>query len=184
MRHWYEALFGERSLTKVAGLFRNRMQAEGAAMHLLQGAGMADAQVRLLGPQEGELARSDALAHEMEPEVYGIWRTIIRAHLTMGLLGALAGTLLFLGLVAAEAPTVRSTMLMSWVAMAGFGGTFGLIVAGLLSLRPDHGHLINRVRRGLQQGMWAVVAHPEGAEQMHKAVDVLRHDQAEVLRSF
>lgn len=184
MKHWYEAIFGERSLTKVAGLFGSRSEAEGAALHLLQGAGMGDSQVRLLGPGAGSPAHSDMLAKEMEPEDAGIWRTIIRAHVTMGLIGAFAGTVLYLGLLATGTPLLRSTMLMSWVAMAGFGGTFGLLIGGLLSLRPDQGRLINRVRRALQQGMWAVVAHPIGSEQTHKAVDVLEHDHALVLRSF
>jgi hypothetical protein len=184
MKHWYEALFGERSLTKVAGLFGSRSQAEGAALHLLQGVGLDDSQVRLLAPAEGSMARSDVLAHQMEPEDAGIWRTIIRTHLVMGTLGALAGTLLYLWLSADNSPLIRSTPLVSWIAIAGFGGTFGLLVAGLLSLRPDHGRLINRVRRGLQQGMWAVVAHPIGPEQTHRAVDVLEHDHAQVLRTF
>lgn len=184
MTHWHEALFGEQSLTKVAGLFNTRGEAEGAAMHLLQGTGMARAQVRLLNPEKGALVQSDVLAREMEPEEAGIWRTILRAHVTMGLIGALAGTVLYIGLMAMGSPLLLSTPLMAWVAMAGFGGTFGLLVGGLLSLRPDQGRLIHRVRRALQQGMWAVVAHPIGPEQTHKAVDVLAHDHAEVLRSF
>ncbi len=184
MKHFYEALFGERSRTKVAGLFSNRVEAEGAAFHLLQTPGMKHSQVRLLSPDEGRAARNNDLARQMEPEQHGIWLTIIRAHVTMGLLGAIAGTLLFLGLLAAGSPGVHSTLFMSWVAMAGFGAIFGLLVGGLLSMRPDQGRVINLVRRGLQRGQWAVVAHPTNADQTHQVIDMLEHDHANVVRSF
>lgn len=184
MKHWYEALFAERSRTKVAGLFVNAFEAQDAAIHLLQRSGMQHSQVRVLSPHEGALAHQDLLARHMEPEPHGIWHTIIRAHVTMGLLGAAAGTLLYVYMLTHEPGLIHSTRLMSWVAMAGFGGTFGLLLGGLLSIRPDHGLLIALVRKGLEKGQWAVIAHPFNAEQTHKAVDLLQLDHAHVVRSF
>jgi hypothetical protein len=184
MKHWYEALFAERSRTKVAGLFVNAFEAQDAAIHLLQRSGMRRSQVRVLSPHEGALAHNDLLARHIEPEQDGIWHTIIRAHVTMGAVGLAAGTLLYLLMLAHGSALVHSTMLMAWVAMAGIGGTCGLLVGGLLSIRPDHGVLITLVRRGLEKGQWAVIVHPFNAEQTHKAVDMLQLDHAHIVRSF
>ncbi len=181
---WQKALFGERSLTKVAGLFVDRASAETAASQLLDGAGFAPTQVRLLGPEVGNLKDRDLLARQVEPEQHGIWRTILRAHLTMGLLGFVAGTLLFAGWWLSGDAAIRTTPGMAWVSMAGFGATFGLLLGGLLSMRPDHGRVISRVRRALRLGRWAVVVHPVSAEQTQLALTRLRPISLRVLRSF
>lgn len=181
---WQQALFGERSLTKVAALFVDRASAETAASQLLQGAGFSAPQVRLLGPETGSLRDRDLLARQVEPEPDGIWRTILRAHLTLGLLGGLAGTLLFAGWWLSGAAAIRSTPFMAWVSMAGFGATFGLLIGGLLSMRPDHGRVISRVRRALRHGRWAVVVHPTDPEQTRLALARLRPISLNVIRSF
>jgi hypothetical protein len=92
--------------------------------------------------------------------------------------------MLYLIMLAHGSDLVRDSMLMAWLAMAGFGGTFGLLIGGLLSMRPDHGVLITLVRRGLESGQWAVIAHPFNAEQTHRAVDLLQLDHAHIVRSF
>lgn len=179
-----DAFFGERSLTKVAGLFNTRSEAENAARHLLQDSDLDDSQVRVLSPDDGSVAHNTLLARKMEPEQSGIWHTIIRAHVTTGILGALAGIALYLALMSTGHPIMRSTPGMSLVAMAGFGATFGLLVGGLLAMRPDHGRVINLVRKALKNGRWAVVAHPVNAGQTHRAVDLLKQGSLRVVRSL
>ena len=116
-----------------------------------------------------------------QPEQRGIWLTIIRAHLTLGALGLLAGAALFAALWTTGNPAVRATPGMGLVALAGFGLTFGLIIGGLLSLRSDQGRLI---RRGLKRGHWVVVAHPADSAQIQQTMQSLTVGSLPVMRSF
>ena len=179
-----QAFFGERSITKVAGLFASRTGADDAVLALLGASSLSASQVRVLNPKDGEAARDAALDRAVEPEQRGIWRTIIRAHATMAVLGLLAGVLAYAVLVVSGNPALQGTSGLGWVVFAGFGIMFGLILGGLLALRPDHGRVIHLVRRGLQSGKWAVVAHPRDSSQTHQAVASLRSGSLRVVRSF
>lgn len=178
------AFFGERSLTKVAGVFPARAQAEQAARRLTVASGFQDEQVKVLAPQDGAWARADVLARQMEPEERGIWSTIIRAHVLAAVIGFLLGAALCLVLWLAGQPGVRSTPGLALVAMAGFGATFGLLAGGLLSMRPDHGRVIALVRQYLRDGRWAVVAHPDTPEQAAQAEDTLKDGSERVVRTL
>jgi hypothetical protein len=178
------AFFGEKSITKVAGLFASRTDADNAVRALLDASTLAASQVRVLGPKDGETARDAVLDRAVEPEQRGIWRTIIRAHATMAVLGLLAGVLVYAALMVSGSPALQGTGGLGFMVFAGFGIMFGLILGGLLALRPDHGRVIHLVRRGLQGGEWAVVAHPRDAGQTHQAVASLTSGSLRVVRSF
>lgn len=178
------AFFGERSMTKVAGVFPARAQAEQAARRLTQASGFHDQQVEVLAPRDGRWARADVLARKMEPDERGIWSTIIRAHVLAGAIGFLLGAALCLLLWMAGQPGVRSTPGIALVAMTGFGTTFGLLAGGLLSIRPDHGRVIALVRQYLRQGRWAVVAHPDSPEQIASAENTLKEGSEHVVRTL
>lgn len=179
-----QMFFGEKSVTKVAGLFASKPDAVAACQDLLQVTGFSPAQVRLLSPTDSVAARPDTFERAVEPEEPGIWRTIIRAHVTMAVLGAVLGFAIYLGLMTAEHPALMSTPSMGLVVFTSFGATFGLLIGGALAIRPDHGWLMSLIRRGLQDGQWAVVAHPVSPEQTHRAMDMLMPGSVKVVRSF
>jgi hypothetical protein len=179
-----QVFFGERSLTKVAGLFASQTVADSAVRDLLGASDLTASQVKVLGPPDGAASRADVLDRAVEPEQQGIWRTIIRAHLTMGILGLLAGVLLYVVLMTFGNPALRGTPGIGFVALTGFGITFGLMLGGVLALRPDQGRVSALVRRGLQSGKWAVVAHPLDSGQTHQAVASLTRGSVRVVRSF
>jgi hypothetical protein len=178
------AFLGERSLTKVAGVFPARAQAEQAARRLTLASGFDEQQVAVLAPTDGAWQRADALARKMEPEDRGIWSTIIRAHVLAGVIGFLAGVALCLVMWIAGQPGVTSSPGLAIVAMAGFGTTFGLLAGGVLSIRPDHGRVIALVRQYLRQGRWAVVAHPDTPEQVAQAERTLQEGSERVVRTL
>ena len=62
-----QALFGERSVTKVAALFASHTGAESAAHSLLDGSGLTTSQVRILGPSDGEASHDDVLGRAVAP---------------------------------------------------------------------------------------------------------------------
>lgn len=177
-------IFGERSLTKVAGLFMSRDQADGVAQEVKRTAGLDDPQVYLVGPPDGSAPNSPAFSRKLEPEQAGIWRTLIRAHVVAGSAGVVTGLLLYLGFVLADSAAVKSTPGMSLVAMVFFGGLIGLLFGGLLTARPDHARVIATVRRAIRQGRWAVVIHPVTQRQLDESMRALRDRSYRVVRSL
>lgn len=177
-------IFGERSLTKVAGLFAGKAEAETVAQQLRAVAGLDDPQVYVVGPPDGATANSPAFSRKLEPEQAGILRTLIRAHVVTGSAGVVAGILLYLGFLLAGTAAVESTPGMSLVAMAFFGGLIGLLLGGLLTARPDHAWVIATVRRAVRQGRWAVVVHPLSQQQLNAAMQELRAHSDRVVRSL
>jgi len=172
------SLFGERSLTLVAATFRDPDTASRAATNLRDRRSIRPAQVQLVSPHDPDLSR------KLEPEQAGIWHTLLRSHLKLGLLGLIAGLMVGGGLIAAGMPAFLSSPGMALVAIGMFGMFGGMLIAGLISARPDHDVVINTVRDSTDVGYWAVVAHPADAEQARMAEEALERAGGEVVRSL
>lgn len=177
-------IFGERSLTKVAGLFKSQRETERVARELKQSAGLNDAQISVVGPPAGTALNSPAFSRKLEPEQTGIWRTLIRAHVITGIVGVVAGILVYVGSIVARSNAILSTPGMSLVAMVFLGGLGGLLVGGLLSLRPDHYRVIAVVRRAIREDQWALVIHPFTQVQLDKSLKMLQARSDRVVRSL
>ena len=179
-----QGLFGEKSLTKVVGIFASEAAARAAAVSLAKAARLAPDQVRTLAPQDEGDARDTLLGHKMEPEERGIVRTLVRTHLVLGVLAAAAGFALYAALCASGQPAILASPWLSLAVIVGFSCVFGLMLGGFLSLRPDHVKLISDLRQALTAGSWAVVAHPVNPRQVQAAVDYFASTEARVLRSL
>ena len=178
------SLFGERSLTKVAAVFDNRDSAETAVQRLKQVPGMNASQVQLVGPNDTSGVVEAPLSRKLEPEQAGIWRTLIRAHIITGAMGAVAGCALYLGFRWAQHPAILSSPLLSLGVLIFFGSIFGMMVGGLLTLRPDHYRVMASVRKAIKRGRWAVVSHPVNPRQTTLVMNELRHRSPHVVRSL
>lgn len=69
-------IFGERSLTKVAGIYSTAQGAENPRARVRRGGAWTDGQVVLLTPADAKMSRRGIMAKKMDPESRGIWRTI------------------------------------------------------------------------------------------------------------
>ena len=180
-----QGLYGERSLTKVAGLFTQKSQAESSMAQMVRAGGLQQGQVRLLGPQDARISRQEIFSRAVEPEGgQAMARSFWQAHAVTGLAGAAAGLALFMWFLREGQPMVASSPLLAFLAMVGFGTTFGLMFGGLLALRPDHVLMITRVRSALRHNRWAVVAHPTSPEQTARVKAVLEGSSAEVVSTL
>lgn len=184
MEHLFKGLFGEKSLTKVVGLYRNAADAAVAADKAQRLPGMTASQIRILGPKDARNSRRELFGRSLEPEQQGILKTILRAHLVTGIVGAALGLLLYAWLLKSGQPMVVSTPWLAFLAIVGFSTTFGLLLGGLISLRPDHVKLITDVRSALSDNQWALILHPTNAEQATAARDLLAASGAEVLNTL
>ena len=184
MSYLLQGLFGERSLTQVAGLFPQQSQAESSLQDLLASGALRPGQARLLGPQDARARRQEIFSKSMEPETLGIAHTLFQTHLVGGMAGGVAGLALFVWLLHAGHPMVASSPLLAFIAFVGFATTFGLLAGGLLSMRPDHIRLITKVRSALRHNRWAVIAHPVDAQQTAQVREVLERNAAEVVTTL
>lgn len=168
-------VFGEKSFSKVAALFGDEASARGAATRLRDELGLDEAQVQVVTPDDPRPGR------KIEPDSRGIWHTALKAHATFGVLGILAGLALFFILSAMGVGAVRSSPWAAGGALVFFGAVFGLFAGGFVTLRPDQDVLINQVREAIEQGRFALVAHPENAQQRERVTVLLEQASGEVV---
>ena len=171
-------IFGEQSLTKVAALFDQAIDARAAAERVVRDGRLPMKRVLVVGPGDRALGR------KLEPEDRGIFSTLLKAHISLGGAGLIVGLLfgwiqVLSGVQFAEASPYYT------VGVAGaFGMIAGLILGGLVTLRPDHTVLITRVKEGLRNGQWAVVVHPTSRDQESRALNVLEHCGGAVVQTL
>ena len=171
-------VLGEHAPSKVAALFGDHGGAEAAAARLRRELGLDETQVRVISPGDPHPGR------KIEPDDRGIWHTAIKAHVTLGLLGLMAGLVLFGLLWAAGITAVRSSPWAAGGAVVMFGAVFGLLAGGLVTLRPDHDKLIVEVREAVAGGRHAVITHPVDRGQRERSIELLAEESGEVLRTL
>lgn len=183
MPHLLSNLFAERSMTKVASLHPNRASAERAAEAARQGAGLAPNQVVVLGPDDAKRRNAELFSRSLQPESRGIFRSIGRTHAVLGVLGLVAGLVVYVALRASGSPAVATSPWLALVLCVFITTACGLMLGGALALRPDQIRVIARVRSGLRAGRWAVAVHALSADQAAQAGHALQRAGGEVLRS-
>lgn len=174
----WKALFGERSTTKIVGVFEYEKDALSMMERLKQQNGLRDEQVQLVYPNEKDYGK------KLEPETRGIARTAVRAHSIMGLAGLFVGILIWGSLYAWGGEIVRSSPVMAAVAILFFSTAGGLMLGGLITARPDHEVVILRVRDAVSQGKWSLIVHPRSSAQRDQAQAVLSEKTDDVQSSI
>jgi hypothetical protein len=168
--------FGERSLTLVAADFEDRTSAERAAETLKRDPEL-DGEVAVIRPGDPLTSR------KLEPEQRGIWWTLVRSHIVFGIAGAAAGAAIALMLIGTWAAAADSPGFVT-LFVTVMGAFFGMMIAGLVTLRPDHGIVIRQVREALGKGRYAVVVRPLDELRAQVAMARLRRFGAAPMRSL
>lgn len=171
-------LTGEKSNHKVAAIFPDHAAAQRAADALRTALPMKkNTQLVVLRP-------GDAPDRALEPEQAGIFRTIVRAHIWLGLGGAVAGAAAFVLLYVLDVRMVVQSPVWSAMVIIAFATVGGLMLGGLVSLRPDHDPYISRVRGALAEGRSAVVFHGFDREERDAAETELRRRGGETVTTL
>lgn len=174
----HSPLTGEVSNSKVAAVFTSEAAAREVAAQVRDQLQLSAAQVRVITPADRRPGR------KLEPESEGIFRTIIRAHVRLGLLGAVAGAVAFGVMWAMGIPMIVNSAVMAGAVIIAFGVVAGLLLGGLVSLRPDHDLYIIKVYDALGEGRSAVVVHAFSREQSAQAEALLRSGSGEVVSTL
>jgi hypothetical protein len=174
----HSLLFGERSLTTVAALFGQRRDARDAAQDVVHDAHLPETQVRVVGPGD------PAVDRVLEPEDRGIANTLVKSHITLGLAGFIVGLTAGAILILAGVGWAVSSPVATLCLAAAFGAVVGLLLGGLVSIRPDRALLDTAVEAAIQKGRWAVIVHPFKRDEEMRALAVLQRSGGEVIRTL
>jgi len=182
-----QAFFGPQSVTRVAGLFDTRLGAERAARDLPAAAGVNAAQVTVLSPLDRHASRRAAQAAatgELADPGMPIPSALIRTHLAAAALGLLLAVGVYAALMISGNPAMHAAPVLTLAVLVALGSLFGLMLGALLALRPDESRVVARIRRGLDDGRWAVLAMPADAGQTRFVIAAFARQGARVVRSF
>lgn len=171
-------LTGELSNSKLAAVFDDAAIAHAAAAALTAATDLQAAQVEVITPDEPHPGS------KLEPEGAGIKRTLVVAHVKLGIGGLIAGLVAFAGLIWAGIPFIVQSPWAAGLAMAFFGALGGLMLGGLVALRPDHDPYIHATRDAMAQRRTTVVVHALSAEQADRAAELLAARGGEVTRTL
>ncbi len=174
----WQKLFGERATTKIAAVFDTKSSALSTADVLKSAIGLQSTQVLLVDPNEKDYAK------KLEPEPQGIARTAVRAHAMLGLAGLVAGILVWFALYAADLPAILTSPGLSAMAIIFLGAIAGLLLGGLITSRPDHQLVIQRVKTATEEGRWSLIVHPRNARECDAVMVELTASGADVARTI
>ncbi|PJJ99449.1 hypothetical protein CO641_07825 [Lysobacteraceae bacterium NML91-0213] len=160
-------LTGEVSNSKLAAVFDSASVAREAADAVVQVLALHPTQVKLITPDEPDAAI------KLEPEGRGIWRTILVAHMRMGLFGAAAGALAFAIMMWLGVPFVVQSPVAASLVTIAFGTVGGLMLGGLVSMRPDHDRYVDATRSAMAAQQCTVVVHARSKEEQQQARELL-----------
>lgn len=173
----WQALFGEKATTKLAGFFDTQDQLEKVSSELRRVSGLQNPQLWIVHPHDSEFDR------KLEPETQGVARTAIRSHLILGAVGLVGGLVLWAVLYALGIAAIRSSPYYSGGAILAFSTVAGLLLGGLVTARPDHQVVIQAVEKATREGRWTLVMHPRDDAQCKSAESVLAAANVETVRS-
>jgi hypothetical protein len=171
-------LTGELSDSKVAAIFDNEATARRTVARLREELSLGPAQAQVVGPDDRHPGR------KLLPESHGIFRTILVAHYKLCVAGLAIGAVVFAALYAMGIAMIVSSPVLAAALIIGYGGVFGLMFGGLVSLRPDQDPYLLKVREALQEGRYAVVVHAFDPEQRDRAEQSLAAHGGDTIRTL
>lgn len=160
-------IMGERRPSRVSGVYRSEEDARGAAYSLINDGKFDSDSICITFPKDKRFAE------KIEPDQEGIARTLVRTHVVFGLSGLLLGLLFSVFLALFGPPLTQSSPWFTVVAVALIFLFLGLILAGLVGIRPDHDLVIENTRHATQSGCWAVVVHTLNKNEKYRAKAVM-----------
>lgn len=158
---------GERFDHKIAAVFVNESEALDAVEQLRSNTRIRDAQIFIINPHDPHTGKG------LEPEDKGIWKTLVRSHIGLGIAGAVAGLLFFALLMAIGIAFVVDNAYTTTLILLVFGAVGGMMLAGLMTLRPDHEAYLINARQALKAGKFVVAVHAASSEQQEEAEKIL-----------
>lgn len=163
----HDVLQGENFPHKVSAQYNSQESADRAVQLLVDNDVLPRNQIRVVQPHDPNIAS------KIEPEDKGIARTLTKSHIVLGGGGLVFGLLVAAILVTIGPALTRSSPMFTFIALGFLFCFLGLILAGVISLRPDHDLLIEKTRTATDTGHWTVIAHCASLEEQTRVKDTI-----------
>lgn len=157
----------EQHPAKVAAVFNSEAKAQDARQDLISKGKFASQLINIVEPEDPNLS------NKIEPESSGIAKTFMKSHGILAVVGLLAGFILASILVAAGPTFTQDSPLSTYLALSFVGLLLGLMVAGLITLRPDHDPLISETIEASHHQQWTVVVQTGSRDATNLAKQIL-----------
>lgn len=164
-----DSVLGENYSHKVSAEFDSESAANNA-LEALARAGIPGSQTEVVRPHDPDMAI------KVEPEVQGVARSLAKTHVVLGLAGLVVGLALAAILVTVGPTLTQSSPVMTFIAVGFICPVLALLLAGAISIRPDHDPVIEKTRVANKAGRWTVVAHCASFEQQKEAKNAMGSD--------
>ncbi|MCL7743593.1 hypothetical protein LV476_01330 [Guyparkeria hydrothermalis] len=161
-------MISERFPHVVDAVFHDEQGARDAAIALAAKGGLSNEQIDVVEPNDPEWAA------KLEPESSDIFRTLLRSHAGLAVIGAVVGLILAGILVGAGFDFAQTRPGWVYGILAVIGGLIGMIGAGVVTVRLDHERSVVETRHATTHGEWTVVAHAHDEDEKHRAEELLR----------
>ena len=172
------SMTGESAGHKLAAVFASEMEAGRAVEALSANTALEGAQIKLVSPGDAHQER------QIEPEGGSIWRTMVRAHLWLGLAGAVAGAILFLVLYFQGIGFIQQNAVTAGIVLMVIGGALGLMAGGLVALRPDHTRYAQAAQSALKKGQHVLTVHARSSDELKTVIAELEKHPARIVRTL
>ncbi|NWN90633.1 hypothetical protein HLV39_03840 [Marinobacter adhaerens] len=164
-----DSVLGENYSHKISAEFDSESAANNAVDVLVR-AGIPASQTEIVRPDDPDMAI------KVEPEVQGVARSLAKTHVVLGVAGLVFGLVLAALLVAVGPTLTQSSPVMTFIALGFLCPIVALLLAGAISIRPDHDPVIEKTRMANKAGRWTVVAHCASLEQQKEAKEAMGSD--------
>lgn len=168
----------EQQPAKVAAIFNNEAEARAAREELINEGNFDAKAVSIVTPGD------DNLSKKIQPESKGIAGTIIKSHGILGVVGLLAGLIAASILVAAGPTFTQASPFGTYFALGFVGLLIGMMLAGGITLRPDHDPLTNKTIQASQQHQWTVIVQTDARDANQLAKQILQNKAQSVSESI
>lgn len=156
----------EKHTGRVAAVYTSEQAANAAKQKLIDN-GISPGIINIVRPDDKNISK------KIEPESHGIAKTIVKSHGWLGLIGMIVGILIATFLVASGPEMTQSSPLFTYLVFIFFGLIFGMMLAGLISIRPDHDPLITKTIETSQEHRWTVVVQTDDQDDIDLVKELL-----------
>ncbi|WP_404344162.1 hypothetical protein [Pseudoalteromonas mariniglutinosa] len=154
--------------TNTAAIFNSEQQAQTALDALNNDTELMQEDIKLILPHDSNFDE------KLEPEDKKIAKTLVRTHAVCAVIGIIAGTIIASLLLLSGPIFLQQYTLTTYLSLSMLCAFIGVLVAGFISLRPDHDHLTNTVRTATRNGQWAIIVHTNDRQKMTKAKHLMQ----------
>lgn len=168
----------EKHTGRVAAVYGSEQAANAAKQKLIDQGKIKPSVISIVKPEDSEISK------KIEPESEGIANTLVKSHVWIGLIGVVIGVIISTFLVLAGPEMTRSNPFYTYFVFVFVGAMLGMMVAGGISLRPDHDPLTTQTVEASQEHHWSVIVQTDDQDDIDLVKKLLESSAIEITETL